>query len=150
MHATETYDFADHIENEIQKIWQFPMWWFGLPGILKGWVDPCLCDGADLWRRSSLCQWRFQKQTRDAFADHARSGAVLRQERNQRRHPGDPAAGAARNTRFDLLLEIGVLDSYEIVPVRHRIELHGVGVERCGRHALPRSGHPPPCETSQR
>jgi hypothetical protein len=30
MHAIETYDFADHIENEIQKIWQFPMWWFGL------------------------------------------------------------------------------------------------------------------------
>ncbi len=52
MHATETYGFADDIEQEIQKIewcdlmiWQFPLWWFGLPGILKGWVDRILAMG---------------------------------------------------------------------------------------------------------
>jgi len=45
-HATETNGFAPDIEAEIAKmeaadlmIWQFPLWWFGLPGILKGWVD---------------------------------------------------------------------------------------------------------------
>ena len=26
-------------------IWQFPMWWFGLPGILKGWVDRVFAMG---------------------------------------------------------------------------------------------------------
>lgn len=46
LHATETNGFAADIEAEQQKvewcdlmIWQFPLWWFGLPGILKGWVD---------------------------------------------------------------------------------------------------------------
>ncbi len=51
-HATEAYGFADDIESEIQKIewcdlmvWQFPLWWFGLPGILKGWVDRVFAMG---------------------------------------------------------------------------------------------------------
>lgn len=46
MNATEVGGFASDIEAELRKleecdlmIWQFPLWWFGLPGILKGWVD---------------------------------------------------------------------------------------------------------------
>lgn len=45
-HATATRTFAPALEAEMQKvewcdlmIWQFPMWWFGLPAMLKGWVD---------------------------------------------------------------------------------------------------------------
>ena len=52
MHATEAKGFAEDIESEIQKIewcdlmiWQFPLWWFGLPGILKGWVDRVFAMG---------------------------------------------------------------------------------------------------------
>jgi NAD(P)H dehydrogenase (quinone) len=52
MHATQTYGFAEEIESEIQKIewcdlmiWQFPLWWFGLPAILKGWVDRVFAMG---------------------------------------------------------------------------------------------------------
>jgi NAD(P)H dehydrogenase (quinone) len=52
MHATEAYGFAEDIEGEIQKVewcdlmvWQFPLWWFGLPGILKGWVDRVFAMG---------------------------------------------------------------------------------------------------------
>jgi NAD(P)H dehydrogenase (quinone) len=52
MHATETYGFAGDIEDEIQKIewcdlmiWQLPLWWFSLPGILKGWVDRVFAMG---------------------------------------------------------------------------------------------------------
>ena len=52
LHATETYGFAEETENEIQKIewcdlmvWQFPLWWFGLPGLLKGWVDRVFAMG---------------------------------------------------------------------------------------------------------
>lgn len=26
-------------------IWQFPLWWFGLPAILKGWADRVLAMG---------------------------------------------------------------------------------------------------------
>lgn len=45
-HASETGGFAPEIEAQIRllewcdlMIWQFPLWWFGLPAILKGWVD---------------------------------------------------------------------------------------------------------------
>jgi NAD(P)H dehydrogenase (quinone) len=45
-HATDVGGFAPDIEAEIAKmeaadlmIWQFPLWWFSVPGILKGWVD---------------------------------------------------------------------------------------------------------------
>eukprot|EP01100_Stratorugosa_tubuloviscum_P001691 TRINITY_DN1384_c0_g1_i1.p1 TRINITY_DN1384_c0_g1~~TRINITY_DN1384_c0_g1_i1.p1 ORF type:complete len:247 (-),score=119.05 TRINITY_DN1384_c0_g1_i1:82-822(-) len=46
LHASENNGFVDEIETEISKlewcdalIFQFPLWWFGLPAILKGWVD---------------------------------------------------------------------------------------------------------------
>lgn len=46
LHATATNGFAADVEQELQKvewcdlmIWQFPLWWFSVPGILKGWVD---------------------------------------------------------------------------------------------------------------
>jgi len=52
LHATETGSFADDIEAEIQKvawcdlmIWQFPLWWFSIPSILKGWVDRVFAMG---------------------------------------------------------------------------------------------------------
>ena len=52
MYATETGGFAPEIEAEIAKveaaalmIWQFPLWWFGLPAILKGWVDRVFAMG---------------------------------------------------------------------------------------------------------
>lgn len=52
MHATETNGFAPEIESEIGNIewcdlmiWQFPLWWFGLPAVLKGWVDRVFAMG---------------------------------------------------------------------------------------------------------
>ncbi len=52
MHATEMNGFSPEIESEIQKIewcdlmiWQFPLWWFGLPATLKGWVDRVFAMG---------------------------------------------------------------------------------------------------------
>lgn len=51
-HAAEHDGFAPEIEAEMQKlewcelmIWQFPLWWFGLPGVLKGWVDRVFAMG---------------------------------------------------------------------------------------------------------
>jgi NAD(P)H dehydrogenase (quinone) len=50
--ASENNSFSAEIETEICKleacdlvIFQFPMWWFGLPAILKGWVDRVLAMG---------------------------------------------------------------------------------------------------------
>jgi NAD(P)H dehydrogenase (quinone) len=52
MYATEMHGFSEDIESEITKvercdlmIWQFPLWWFGLPAVLKGWVDRVLAMG---------------------------------------------------------------------------------------------------------
>lgn len=51
-HATATGGFAADIEGELQKlewcdlmIWQFPLWWFTVPGILKGWIDRVFAMG---------------------------------------------------------------------------------------------------------
>jgi NAD(P)H dehydrogenase (quinone) len=52
MHATEVNGFAPDVEAEIQKleqcdalIFNFPLWWFGMPAILKGWCDRVLAMG---------------------------------------------------------------------------------------------------------
>lgn len=52
LHATEVGGFAPAIETELAKlewcdlmVWQFPLWWFGLPAILKGWADRVLAMG---------------------------------------------------------------------------------------------------------
>jgi len=48
-HATSSSRFAPDLEREHERLlWcdllvvQFPMWWFGAPAILKGWIDRVL------------------------------------------------------------------------------------------------------------
>jgi NAD(P)H dehydrogenase (quinone) len=50
--ATEARTFAPDVVAEQEKlfradflIFQFPLWWFGLPAILKGWVDRVFAAG---------------------------------------------------------------------------------------------------------
>jgi NAD(P)H dehydrogenase (quinone) len=50
--ATEARTFAPDVAAEQEKlfradflIFQFPLWWFGLPAILKGWVDRVFAAG---------------------------------------------------------------------------------------------------------
>lgn len=52
MHAAEVGGFAPEVETEWRKaaacdlmIWQFPLWWFGMPAVLKGWVDRVFAMG---------------------------------------------------------------------------------------------------------
>ncbi len=52
IHATEISGFAEDVNAEQEKvewcdlmIWQFPLWWFSVPGILKGWVDRVFAMG---------------------------------------------------------------------------------------------------------
>ena len=52
LYAAEHLGFAPEIETEMQKlercdllIFSFPLWWFGLPAILKGWVDRVFAYG---------------------------------------------------------------------------------------------------------
>jgi len=51
-YAAVTNGFSEDVESEIAKlewcdlmIWQFPLWWFGLPATLKGWVDRVMVMG---------------------------------------------------------------------------------------------------------
>ena len=50
-HAAINKTLPDHIANELHKIQaadliilQFPMYWFGVPAIMKGWLDVCFPD----------------------------------------------------------------------------------------------------------
>lgn len=52
MYATCVNGFAEEISEEQEKvewcdlmIWQFPLWWFSVPAILKGWVDRVFAMG---------------------------------------------------------------------------------------------------------
>ena len=52
LNATEANGFALEIEDELQKIeacdlmiLQFPLWWFGLPAPMKGWIDRVFAMG---------------------------------------------------------------------------------------------------------
>jgi NAD(P)H dehydrogenase (quinone) len=52
LHASQQDSFADEVKKEQDKVaWadvlilQFPLWWFSMPAILKGWVDRVLAMG---------------------------------------------------------------------------------------------------------
>jgi len=52
LHATGINGFSTEIRQEQEKLeWcdllilQFPLWWFGLPAVLKGWVDKVFAMG---------------------------------------------------------------------------------------------------------
>jgi NAD(P)H dehydrogenase (quinone) len=51
-HAEETgTKHADVVAEQEKLLWcdllilQFPLWWFGMPGILKGWIDRVMSNG---------------------------------------------------------------------------------------------------------
>ncbi len=51
-HASENHSFAPDVEAEISKVeaahmmvLHFPLWWFAMPAILKGWVDRVFASG---------------------------------------------------------------------------------------------------------
>jgi NAD(P)H dehydrogenase (quinone) len=51
-HASEHNAFVSDIQHEIDKLlWcdflilQFPLWWFSVPAILKGWIDRVFANG---------------------------------------------------------------------------------------------------------
>jgi NAD(P)H dehydrogenase (quinone) len=53
MHAAGEGAFAPEIQTELDKLmaadlllFQFPMWWFSMPAILKGWIDRIFAFGA--------------------------------------------------------------------------------------------------------
>jgi NAD(P)H dehydrogenase (quinone) len=55
-HAAVHDGFADEIQAEQDKLFwcdvlilQFPLWWFGLPAILKGWVDRVFAAGGRIY-----------------------------------------------------------------------------------------------------
>ncbi|MFO1060675.1 MAG: NAD(P)H-dependent oxidoreductase [Dongiaceae bacterium] len=56
--AADHDGFAPEIQAEMDKLFwcdalilQFPLWWFGLPAILKGWVDRVFAAGGRIYGR---------------------------------------------------------------------------------------------------
>jgi NAD(P)H dehydrogenase (quinone) len=55
-HAAGRGGFAPDLQAEMDKLFwcdalilQFPLWWFGLPAILKGWVDRVFASGGRIY-----------------------------------------------------------------------------------------------------
>ena len=55
-HAATHDGFALELQEEMDKLFwcealilQFPLWWFGLPAILKGWVDRVFASGGRIY-----------------------------------------------------------------------------------------------------
>jgi NAD(P)H dehydrogenase (quinone) len=55
-HAAKYDGFAADIAQEMDKLFwcdalilQFPLWWFGLPAMLKGWVDRVFASGGKIY-----------------------------------------------------------------------------------------------------
>lgn len=55
-HAAQHDGFAADLQAEMDKLFwcdalilQFPLWWFGLPAILKGWVDRVFASGGRIY-----------------------------------------------------------------------------------------------------
>ena len=57
-HAATHDGFATDLQGEMDKLFwcdalilQFPLWWFGLPAILKGWIDRVFAPGGKWYDR---------------------------------------------------------------------------------------------------
>jgi NAD(P)H dehydrogenase (quinone) len=82
IYATDGGGFIPEIEAEIQKlewcdlmIWQFPLWWFSVPAILKGWVDRVFAMGR-AYGNGHIYETGHRSisgQKSNAFTDHRRS-----------------------------------------------------------------------------
>ena len=108
--ASETDGFADEVEAEIAKveaadlmIWQFPLWWFGLPAILKGWVDRVFAMGRAYGNGHIYETGKF-KGKRALLS--LTTGGRLSGKRFQRRPECHPQAHTTRHSEFHWLLSI--------------------------------------------
>lgn len=97
---------ADIVAEQEKLLWadmvifQFPLWWFSMPAIMKGWIDRVLC----LWRRRaqrpplgrSLRGRHFRRQAGDADRHRRRLGGTLFTARDQWPHRRHPVPHSAR------------------------------------------------------
>ncbi len=66
-HAYANGGLAPDIASELEKLQQadllilhFPLWWFGMPAILKGWIDRVFVSGAVYGRSAMFEHGRFR------------------------------------------------------------------------------------------
>ena len=92
-HAWETGTLSPDVAAEIDKleradlvIFQYPMWWYGMPAILKGWLDRVLVYGGLYTSTMRYDAGLFHRPARHALGDHGRHRGELRPQRPQRRH----------------------------------------------------------------
>ena len=64
-HGTLAADINQQLEYLLQAellIFQFPLWWFGMPAILKGWVDRVLISGTVYGRTAQFDRGRLKNK----------------------------------------------------------------------------------------
>jgi len=94
-YAAKHDDFAPEIQGEIDRLFaadflvlQFPMWWFSVPAILKGWIDRVFAFGVTYdfgrtWDRGVMCGKRAMLTLttgapESTFAPDGRNGDIER------------------------------------------------------------------------
>jgi putative NADPH-quinone reductase len=104
MHATEVGGFAPDVEAELRKmeacdlmIWQFPLWWFGLPGILKGWADRVFAMGRTYGGERFYENGVFKGKRALLSLTTGGPEAVYQKGRLERGHPRHSAPDSARD-----------------------------------------------------
>lgn len=93
-HAYKHGGLAPDIQSELERLQradllllQFPMWWFGMPAILKGWIDRVFVSGAVYGRSAMFDSGKFRGKRamvcvttgapRQAFGAEALNGDIL-------------------------------------------------------------------------
>ena len=120
LHATAHDGFAPEIEAELGKveacdlmIWQFPFWWYGVPAMMKGWVDRVLAFGrtyavgrshaTEIFRGKRALLSLTTGADEASYRKGARNGDIHAMLRSVRRGTGDVgrSAGADRGRTAD-------------------------------------------------
>ena len=102
--ATEARTFAPDVVAEQEKlfradflIFQFPLWWFGLPAILKGWVDRVFAAGLTYGGGRWYSNGVLQGQAGHVEPDHGRATEHLQRSWPERRHGHSAVPDPARD-----------------------------------------------------
>ena len=127
MHASTNALFTPELSTEIGRllradllILQFPMWWFGMPAMLKGWIDRVFAFGSAYDFGQTWEEGVFTGRKAMLSVSTSAPAQAFCPRRAQRRHRAHPLAHTCRHTRYR--------------------RLHGAAAVRCPWYPLCRRG----------
>jgi len=109
-HAAARDGFAQDIQREMDKLFwcdalilQFPLWWFGLPAILKGWIDRVFASGGRIYGGGKWYDHGFCWKTGNVLGHHRWPGVYVFRARSERTDFNDSFSYQPRHALFHRL-----------------------------------------------